>query len=92
MLSLVNIFTADKRRRGADIKEFFAWAIRLRLKATTGQALPRQKLHAFQAQAPIVSRSDCCFCFRKSRRQNICVRQRLSSERSERAVNKKTAE
>jgi hypothetical protein len=36
----------------------FAWAIRLRLKAATGKALPRQKHHALQAKAMVVSRSD----------------------------------
>jgi len=45
--------------------------------------LPSQKHHALQAKAMIVSRSDWCFCFRRSRRQNVRARLRLSSERSE---------
>ena len=62
----------------ADNTVFFTWAIRLRLKATTGQALPRQKMHAFQAQAPMVSRLSGIDVFAPAGRGGKCPR--LSSE------------
>jgi hypothetical protein len=88
-----NILTADNRRQSADKKTFFAQApSRLRSKQPARAKAPclsgrRAELFALRLLLlpPRVHWVEA-LCEARSRRQKFCVRPRLSSEQSERAV------